>query len=127
MLIQVAAAIILSEGKVFLAKRAEHLHQGGLWEFPGGKCEAGESPEQALIRELQEEIAITPKNPVLFESVTHDYGDKKVSLSFFLVELFDGVAQGNEGQKVAWFNLSELAELDFPEANKQVVNKLLAR
>jgi 8-oxo-dGTP diphosphatase len=127
MLIQVAAAIILSEGKVFLAKRAEYLHQGGLWEFPGGKCEASESPEQALIRELQEEIAITPKNPVLFESVTHDYGDKKVSLSFFLVELFDGVAQGNEGQKVAWFDLSELAELDFPEANRQVVNRLLAR
>lgn len=127
MLVQVAAAIILNEGKVFLAKRDKHLHQGGLWEFPGGKCEVNESPEQALVRELQEEVAITPKNAVLFDHVVHDYGDKKVSLSFFLVEQFDGIALGNEGQKTDWFDLSELAELDFPEANKPIVDKLLAR
>lgn len=125
MIVHVAAAIIVREGKVFLAKRAKNQHQGGLWEFPGGKCEASESPEQALVRELQEEVAITPDAPILFDTVKHNYGDKEVCLYFFLVESFNGEARGNEGQLTAWFDLQDLASLDFPAANKVVIDKLL--
>lgn len=126
MMIHVAAGIVLRDGKVFLAKREKHQDQGDVWEFPGGKCESGESPEQALVRELQEEIAITPKSVVLFDTVTHDYGKKKVCLYFYLVESFDGEAVGHEGQKVAWVDLAQLADLEFPAANKVIVEKLLS-
>jgi len=125
--VHVAAAIIIRDSKVFLAKRAKNQHQGGLWEFPGGKCEGDESPEQALIRELHEEIAIIPCTMNKFETVTHDYGDKTVCLHFFLVESFEGEAMGNEGQLTAWFDLMALSELEFPAANKGVVDKLLAQ
>lgn len=126
MLVHVAAGIILKNGKVFLAKRAKNQHQGGFWEFPGGKCESYESPQEALVRELQEEVGITPISPSLFETISHDYGDKKVCLYFFLVDSFEGKAKGNEGQLTAWYDVAELADLEFPAANKQVVDKLLA-
>lgn len=125
MLVHVAAAIIIRDSKVFLAKRAKNLHQGGLWEFPGGKCEGEESPEQALVRELLEEVAIIPGSFKKFETITHDYGDKKVCLHFFLIDSFEGEAKGNEGQLVQWFDLISLSELDFPAANKAIVDRLL--
>jgi 8-oxo-dGTP diphosphatase len=127
MLVHVAAAIIFCDSKVFLAKRAKNQHQGGLWEFPGGKCESGESPENALIRELFEEVAIIPKSFEKFDVITHDYGDKKVCLHFFLVDSFEGEAKGNEGQLTKWFDLASLSEIEFPAANRVVVDRLLAR
>lgn len=126
MLVRVAAGIVVREGQVFLAKRASHQHQGGLWEFPGGKCEVGESPEEALKRELQEEIAIKVGSPRLFEQVHHDYGDKQVNLYFFLVEEFQGEATGCEGQLTAWVDISRLADFEFPAANQIIVDKLIA-
>ena len=125
MFVRVAAGIIVRDGEIFLAKRTKEQHQGGLWEFPGGKCESHETPEQALVRELQEEVGITPLSPKLFEEVEHDYGDKRVCLYFFLVDSFEGEAKGNEGQLTAWFDSSELANLDFPAANKVIVKRLL--
>lgn len=127
MLVHVAAGIVVRDGKVFLAKRDALQDQGGVWEFPGGKCEVNELPEQALVRELQEEIAITPTSIMLFETISHDYGDKKVCLYFFLVDSFDGEAIGNEGQITAWFDVSDLSNLEFPAANKLIVDKLLSK
>ncbi|MCO7223982.1 8-oxo-dGTP diphosphatase MutT [Pleionea sp. CnH1-48] len=125
-MIHVVAAIILQKNKVLLALRPDDKHQGGKWEFPGGKKEAGESSEQALIRECEEELNITLKAPELFDRVEFDYGDKQVSIEFLVSRGFDGEPKGNEGQEVRWFELNDIAELDFPKANKAVVKKLLA-
>lgn len=121
-LLHVAAAVITDEhGKVLLAKRAEHVHQGGLWEFPGGKVEEGERVEQALVRELQEELGIiaTEFRPLI--RVTHNYGDRKVLLDVWLVSSFKGVAHGAEGQEVRWVDPDELETFRFPSANRPIV------
>lgn len=124
--VRVAAGIVLKDAQVFLTKRAEHAHQGGKWEFPGGKVEQGESLEQALSRELTEEIGITVLQSSEFMTITHDYPDKKVVLDFIKVTDFSGQPRGCEGQLFQWFNLTDLAQLDFPAANKAVIEKLLA-
>ena len=120
--LHVAAAVITDErGKILLAKRAKHVHQGGLWEFPGGKVEEGERIEQALVRELQEELGIiaTEFRPLI--RVTHDYGDRKVLLDVWLVSSFKGVAFGAEGQEVSWVEPDELVKYRFPSANQPIV------
>ncbi|REG81654.1 8-oxo-dGTP diphosphatase MutT [Marinomonas pollencensis] len=126
MLVRVAAGIIIREQKVFIALRKASQHQGDLWEFPGGKCEAEESPEQALARELQEECGIVVKRSDYFNTVSHDYGDKQVELVFFTVTEFSGEARGDEGQQVRWVSVADLADYSFPEANKVIVDALLA-
>lgn len=124
--IHVAAGIVLRGGQIFLTKRAADVHQGGKWEFPGGKVEAGESAEQALSRELNEEIGITVSGVQSYLTIEHQYVEKKVILDFYLVEHFSGEPGGCEGQQFNWFLLNELSGLDFPEANQVVVDKLLA-
>ncbi|NVJ60797.1 MAG: 8-oxo-dGTP diphosphatase MutT [Gammaproteobacteria bacterium] len=124
-MISVSAAIILDGRKVLLAQRPMHKHQGGKWEFPGGKVENGETPEEALIRECKEEIGIVAISPTLFDSILFDYPEKQVSLQFYLVKKFDGQPKGIEGQKVDWFNIEALGSLSFPEANLKVVESLM--
>ena len=124
--VRVAAAIIEKNGQFLLSKRLEHLHQGGKWEFPGGKIEADESVEQALIRELQEELAITAIEQKHFESLTFSYPEKTVELHFQLVSEFEGTATGVEGQEVKWFSKTELLQLPFPDANVPVLEKIKA-
>lgn len=124
--VHVAVGVIVSNGEFFLTKRLEHVHQGGKWEFPGGKVEAGESVAQALHRELQEEIAIDVFSCTPLLDITHDYGDKKVKLEVFLVDNFQGEPTAQEGQQQSWFSLSELSKVDFPEANIAIVDKLKA-
>ncbi|GAA0833702.1 8-oxo-dGTP diphosphatase MutT [Marinomonas arenicola] len=126
MLVRVAAGIILREGQVFIALRKRDQHQGGLWEFPGGKCESNETPLQALSRELLEECGIKVQYAEHFQTVAHDYGDKQVELIFYTVSQFLGEATGKEGQEVCWVAVSELADYDFPEANQIIVKALLA-
>lgn len=126
MLVRVAVGIILREGSVFLAFRNISQHQGGLWEFPGGKCEDLESPEAALVRELKEECGITVISSSYFQSVRHDYGDKQVELCFYKVSDFSGEAMGKEGQETRWVPIVDLPEYDFPEANKIIVSSLLS-
>ena len=125
--INVVAAIIYSSGleEVFVAKRPDKLHQGGKWEFPGGKIENGEMPEAALVRELNEELGIQAKEFELFEKVSHDYGDKEVHLHFYRVTGFEGEAYGAEGQEVCWMSVNALPELDFPDANLPIVKRLV--
>ena len=124
----VAAAIFSPCGEnVFIARRAKNAHQGGLWEFPGGKKESDETPEQALVRELDEELGIQATEYNRLMDVSHDYGDKKVHLDIFVVTAFTGKEHGAEGQETQWVSLKELTDMTFPEANKPIIEKLLAQ
>ncbi|MDO6524215.1 8-oxo-dGTP diphosphatase MutT [Motilimonas sp. 1_MG-2023] len=125
--IHVAAGIIINpEQQVLISRRLDHQHQGGKWEFPGGKVEANETPEQALIRELQEEVNILVNSARLFDSISFDYPDKQVLLDFMISTDFSGEAQGLEGQEVRWVAKADLSNYTFPDANQPIVDKLLA-
>ncbi len=122
--VHVAVGVIIRDQQYFLTKRLDNAHQGGKWEFPGGKVENDESAAQALHRELQEEIAIDVLSCQPLIEINHDYGDKKVHLEVYLVNHFQKEPIAQEGQQSAWFSLTELDELDFPEANKAIIEKL---
>jgi 8-oxo-dGTP diphosphatase len=120
--IQVAAGVVVNpQGQILVAKRPQEKHQGGLWEFPGGKIEAGESAHEALARELHEEVGIriTVSEPLI--TIKHSYPDKTVCLRVLRVTQFNGKAWGREGQDVAWVPPADLLNLDFPAANKPIV------
>ena len=125
--IRVAAAIIYRDGQFLLSKRLDHQHQGGKWEFPGGKIEPNESIEQALNRELKEELDIETEQQQHFHSLEFEYPEKHVSLVFQLVRDFEGEARGVEGQEVRWFSKTQLSELSFPDANVPVLEKIAAQ
>jgi 8-oxo-dGTP diphosphatase len=120
----VAGVINNTDGKVLLALRPHHLHQGGLWEFPGGKREAHEAPQQALARELWEELGlkITHARPLI--QVSHDYGDTHILLDVWRVTAWHGNPHGREGQQWRWVALADLAHFDFPAANLPVLKAL---
>jgi len=120
--VHIAVGVIRNtEGSVLIALRPAAVHQGGLWEFPGGKVEPGESVRDALVRELQEELAITPTRMSPLIQIRHDYVDKSVLLDVWEVSGFDGVACGNEGQTIRWVNTSTLPDYDFPAANRPII------
>ena len=120
--LHVAAAVIRgADGRVLIARRPEHKHQGGLWEFPGGKVEAGESVEAALQRELQEELGIRVGASRPLIQVRHDYPDQQVLLDVHEVSAFAGEPHGAEGQPLAWVAAAELTDYAFPEANRPIV------
>ena len=126
--IHVVAGVIYNPSKqqVLIAKRPEHLHQGGLWEFPGGKVAEGESPEQALQRELMEELAIEVRDCSPFLLTEHDYNDKLIVLDVWAVNSFAGQPKGNEGQCIGWVDISALNDYQFPAANYAVLEKVVA-
>lgn len=119
----VAAVIYGLDGKVLLSKRLAHQHQGGKWEFPGGKLEQGESPQQGLARELDEELGIQADPEVMqpLIQIRHRYPEKNILLDVWEVPSFQGQAQGVEGQAVAWFEKQQLSELTFPDANRPII------
>ncbi|WP_020560343.1 8-oxo-dGTP diphosphatase MutT [Thiofilum flexile] len=129
-IIHVVAAIIVSNDsrQVLLAKRPMHKHQGGKWEFPGGKVEPHELPTEALARELAEELGIqaNPNTLQLFHKIEYCYPEKQVHLEFWWVHDFHGTPQGLEDQEVQWFTWSTLSSLTFPEANLPIVQRLVA-
>jgi len=100
------------------------VHQGGLWEFPGGKLEQGESPGQALERELLEELGIKVGAARQLIQVRHDYPDKSVLLDVWRVEDFAGIPMGREGQPLEWVALNDLGEFAFPAANIPIIQAL---
>lgn len=125
-LIHVAAAVIRNPtGEVLIAKRAADQHQGGLWEFPGGKVEGDELVVDALARELEEELGITPLDVEPLIQIQHHYSDKSVLLDVFEVTRFSGTAWGKEGQPIQWVENAELEGFSFPAANKPIVNACL--
>jgi 8-oxo-dGTP diphosphatase len=125
--VHVAVGIIRNPAQqILIAFRNKQKHQGGLWEFPGGKVEAGESVQHALGRELLEELAlevdIGSLLPIL--QVEHDYGDKQVLLDIWEVRQYSGEAQGKEGQEIRWVDVLALRQYEFPAANLPIVNFL---
>src|SRR5690606_7264985 len=117
----IAAVIRDDQDRILIAKRPDHVHQGGLWEFPGGKLEDGEQRFDGLVRELREELGITVTHARPLLDIRHDYPDKSVRLDVWLVTGFDGQAHGAEGQPVRWVNAAELDEYEFPAANAPIV------
>lgn len=120
--LHVAAAVIEQGERVLIARRPQHLHQGGKWEFPGGKVEAGETVAEALIRELREEVDITPSRYHPLIRIHHDYGDRRVLLDVWRVSAFRGEARGSEGQEVRWVARDALPDFRFPQANGPIVS-----
>lgn len=122
----VCAALINSDKKIFLARRATHKKLGGKWEFPGGKMELGEEPDNALIRELHEELGITVKNPQILHIKSHTYPHGNVLILFYTVPDFSGdlKIQETDHDKCGWFTLNELKDLDLLPANAEALGKL---
>src|SRR5690554_4128907 len=124
--IHVAVAVIIRDGRVLVARRPGHAHQGGLLEFPGGKVEAGETVQQALIREIAEETGLrlteSALEPVI--GIHHDYGDKQVFLDVWQTTDSQGEAEGREGQSVSWMLPETLRDEDFPAGNRAIIHAL---
>ncbi|SEQ37896.1 MULTISPECIES: Nudix family hydrolase [Pseudomonas] len=120
--VHVAAAVIRNpQSEILIAKRSKEQHQGGLWEFPGGKVEPGEDVQVALARELSEELGIQVEACRPLIQVCHDYTDKSVLLDVWEVTSFAGEAKGLEGQPLAWVRPRDLPDYEFPEANIPIV------
>lgn len=117
----VAAVIRNSLGDVFITLRPDHVHQGGLWEFPGGKLEPGESVYAALVRELHEETGIDVQRARPLITIPHDYPDKRVVLDVWEVFEFTGTAHGREGQACRWVHQQSLNDFAFPAANRAII------
>jgi 8-oxo-dGTP diphosphatase len=125
------AVAVIRESKndrasILITKRADHVHQGGLWEFPGGKVESDETVQAALYRELEEELGIEVANESLepLIQIRHDYPDKQVLLDVWLVNEFSGEAYGREGQPLKWVCASQLYEYAFPAANLPIIHAI---
>jgi mutator protein MutT len=112
-------------GHVLVALRPSHKLQGGLWEFPGGKIEPLETPEQALKREVMEEVGIhiTAARPLL--QCTHTYQHHSVQLHVFKIDHFEGTPQGLEGQILDWVSIEKLQKLPLLSANHPIVEAIL--
>lgn len=124
--VRVAVGVLRDHrGRVLIALRPSHKHQGDLWEFPGGKIEAGESAESALRRELSEELGVIVRHSVPLVNVPFSYSDKEVQLEVREVLSFDGEPRGNEGQVVRWVELHELDNYRFPAANASIIKAIL--
>ena len=124
-IVEVSAGLIFREGKLLITQRHADAHLGGLWEFPGGKRETGESFEQCLIRELREELGVTVIAGELFESLTHRYLEKTVVLKFFLCRLAKAEPQPLGCAALKWVNPSELRAHEFPAADATLLDRLL--
>ena len=121
----VAVAIIQRGEEVFLTKRKDHVNQGGLWEFPGGKQQEGETLEQCLRRELKEELDIEVGDLQPFQSVHYQYPGKPVVLHFFTCLITQGLPEPLDCAEMAWVSQANLSAFEFPTANKQVVTRII--
>lgn len=120
--IAVAAAVIYGpDGRILISRRPAHLHQGGLWEFPGGKLEAGESGRHALQRELAEELDIRVVSAEPLIRIPWTYPDKRLLLEVWSVGAFHGEPRACEGQALRWVAPAALNDLSFPAANAPIV------
>ena len=121
-LLQVAVGVLKNTaGKILISLRKSGVHQGGLWEFPGGKLDVNESAEQALVREFKEELDITINSASPLIAIKHKYADLAVQLHVFLVTEYSGEAKGCEGQFFKWVTPTELNKHTFPAANQPII------
>jgi len=126
-LLVAACALVDADGRVLLTQRPEGKQLAGLWEFPGGKVELGESPEAALIRELSEEIGITTKEaclaPLTFAS--HSYDAFHLLMPLFVCRRFEGTARGLEGQALKWVRPRDMRDYPMPPADEPLIPYLI--
>lgn len=120
---KVAVGIITDKNQnILITRRALDISYGGYWEFPGGKLEQDEDPQQALIREIHEEVGLTVKASKFLGEVKHFYSSKMITLYIFHVSYFTGVAQCCEQQmELLWIPITTIDQYKFPEANKKIV------
>jgi mutator protein MutT len=123
--IDVAAGLLFRNGKLLLAQRHPQAHLGGLWEFPGGKREPGESCAECLRRELNEELGVEVEVLDLVQAVTHDYPDKRVHLELYRCRLTRGEPRALDGPAIRWVSRDELSQYEFPPADAQLLRTLL--
>lgn len=124
---EVAAGILRdADGRVLITERLGGGPFHGMWEFPGGKIGSDETPEQALARELVEELGIEPQDTTHFMHLDHDYPDRSVSIDFFLVSSWTNVPRGLEGQQLRWVATNLLAEHNLLPADVPVIEALRA-
>lgn len=126
--IDVAAGIIWQENTFLVAQRTKSGPFENLWEFPGGKCETGENPEDCLIRELNEELGITVLQCSLWQTIEHEYSELKyrVRLFFFHVRAFSGETRAQENQVLRWVTPQEALKLVFLPADQSILTRLTA-
>ena len=127
LLLVAACALVDTDGRVLLAQRPEGKQLAGLWEFPGGKVEPGETPEQCLIRELQEEIGIETDIPCLapLTFASHSYDDFHLLMPLFVCRRFRGIAQPKEGQALKWVRPRQMRDYPMPPADAPLIQFLI--
>ena len=124
--IQVSAAVIEKNGQFLITRRNKGVHLGGLWEFPGGKCEEGESFESCVQRELLEELCIHITQPQFFMTLQYEYPEKTVELTFFTCSIHRGEPKPLGCAEFCWVRPEELRHFEFPPADLPVVDRLIA-
>lgn len=122
----VACALIDTDNRVLIAQRPEGKTLAGLWEFPGGKVDAGERPEAALIRELKEELGITIEEPCLapLTFASHAYDDFHLLMPLYVCRKWEGVVAAREGQQLAWVRANKLRDYPMPPADIPLIAHL---
>ncbi|CCV11371.1 (deoxy)nucleoside triphosphate pyrophosphohydrolase [Mesorhizobium sp. STM 4661] len=127
LLLVAACALVDADGRVLLAQRPQGKQLAGLWEFPGGKVEPGETPEQCLIRELHEEIGIETEIPCLapLTFASHSYDDFHLLMPLFVCRRFRGIAQPKEGQVLKWVRPRQMRDFPMPPADPPLVQFLI--
>lgn len=124
-MINVVAAIIIDNNKIFIAERNKNKSQGGLWEFPGGKIESGETKEQALIREIKEELDMDIIVKEEFTNIVYNYPDKTINLTALICQKTSNNYKLLEHESFAWVTLDELNNYEFAPADILIVDKIL--
>jgi 8-oxo-dGTP diphosphatase len=122
----VAVALVDADKRILLAQRPEGKSMAGLWEFPGGKVEPGERPEETLIRELREELGIAVKEPCLapLTFASHAYETFHLLMPLYICRRWEGTPKPMEGQKLAWARVNELRNYPMPPADKPLIPML---
>lgn len=121
---EVVAALIWNENQFLICQRPANKARGLLWEFVGGKVESGETKEQALVRECQEELAITLDVGEVFMDVVHEYPDLTVHLTLFNSSIRAGIPQKLEHNDIRWITVDEIDQYDFCPADEEILTRL---